>query len=142
MKKECMGKRGIGLIEILISIVILTVVLIGAFSGFIAAGRMLHREKVKLMAAHAAEEELERLVKLGFFDSELDLGGAAVDEPVEFLTNSLPAGSLLRTRYNGQRTYTVCGKDADPEFDTDSNGDATDDIDYKEIEVNMSWDVS
>jgi len=133
-----MHKQGFSLMEILIAMIILMIAVGGVLLVFPTekkAVTIANRKLIALSYANEVTEELKNAVGADTWPNAGDLG-AVVGVPN---TRLLPAGKL-RDIFGGTRTYTVVENvDADPGFDSDGNGDPTDDIDYKKVEITVDW---
>jgi len=108
--------------EVLVAMVLITIIVIGTLEFCIFCQKnFLINSTLRLMAVNFAREQMEELYFLGPNDPALDSGAGT--------NNTLPeAGEFadtLRTKYSGQRSYTVTQPDSN----------------YKVIQVTVTWNL-
>ena len=120
-----MNKRGMTLIEVIISVVLVTIIAAGMFASFVTAKYIFNRERHRVQAFNFAEEAQARLrSEFEYADSEMDVGTGKPESNI----GTILEGELAEAGFNAVLEYDVV---AEPVGSTGS---------YKEVIVRVTWD--
>ena len=144
-----MNKRGLSLMEVIVSALILAITVGGVLYVFSTEKGVVARTGRQVQAMDFARQTLEELKNAVSADTwpfsgttgtpnstRDDLGGLKAD--VTF-TDTLDAGAF-RDKFFGGRKYTVTNIDADTGVDAEGDGFPANDVDYKMVEVVVEWE--
>ena len=116
-----MNKTGFSLVEIIISVLIITIMSAGMLGAFVGGQQLINRSSHRLQAMNFAREAYDRLRANHYYDAdpEMTIGGGKT--PVGDL------GTILRgdmTAFSTALTYDVSSSDQSA---------------YKEVIVHVTW---
>ncbi|MFH1678478.1 MAG: prepilin-type N-terminal cleavage/methylation domain-containing protein [Candidatus Omnitrophota bacterium] len=106
-----MRQKGITLVEIIVSMVVLSLILLGVIGMFVSGKTYLMRAQYKQTALHLAREKLEELEALDF-DADCLLG--ALTPGVTYPTVTCPDTGGLPSGWS--RSWTIIDDAAPPNF--------------------------
>ncbi|MBU4590871.1 MAG: type II secretion system GspH family protein [Candidatus Omnitrophica bacterium] len=113
------NRKGLSLIEIIVSVLIITIMAAGVFGAFVGTEYIFNRARHRLQAFNFAREVQDRLRgNYGYTDSQMNIATGHLESEV---------GSIIRgemANLSTELTYDV----SEPEV----NG-------YKKVEVKVSW---
>jgi len=117
-----MNKTGFSLVEIIISVLIITIMSAGMLGAFVGGQQLINRSSHRLQAMNFAREAYDRLRANHYYDAdpEMTIGGGK--------TPAGDLGTILRggmTAFNTKLRYDVSSSDQSA---------------YKEVIVHVTWD--
>jgi type II secretory pathway pseudopilin PulG len=118
-----MKQKSVTLVEIIVSMVILSLILVGIAGLFVAGKTQLKRAQYKQEALNFAREKLEELEALDFDHNDLQTESTT---PSRTETDTLPNGWPI--------TWTIT------DMDEDFNPAITSEPQYKQITVTVEWE--
>ena len=127
------GRRGFTLVEIIVSMLLLSTVAAGMLVVFVVGKRSVSLVGHKVQAISFAQETIDELRgRVGGYlwatpDTTLDVGDHDSDSDPDIC--ALPAGDFLDT-FNGARIYTVVNE---------PTGSADGEENYKKVTVTVNW---
>ncbi len=116
-----MNKKGLTLVEILVSVLIIAIISAGVFSAFVGAQYIFNRTRHRAQAFNFAREALDRLRSSTDYQyNSLNMQEGTYDETAIITDKETDMANL-----NPSLAYEVSGLDSDP---------------YKTVTVTVTWE--